>query len=84
VSIETLQAVASDGRGRVLATFRGPSVRALIARLDAAHPHCWGASINAESTSDGTHWGIGKGRVVASREPRMLADGTFYAGWIVE
>ncbi len=80
---EKLVGKAIGQHGQVLATFKGDAIRPLIARLDAAHPNSWGASISGEYTSDGTHHGLGKGRVVASREPRTV-DGRFYSGWIIE
>lgn len=84
--ILTGKCVSHDGK--ILATFavdteKGATVRTMIARLDAAHPNCWAASIRGESTSDGTHHGPGRGKVLASREPRTLESG-FYNGWIVE
>lgn len=74
--------------GRILARFsadtaEGATIRTMIARLDAAHPNCWGASIRGEFTSDGTRHNPGEGRLLASREPRTLESG-FYSGWIVE
>jgi hypothetical protein len=83
---EVLVVTASDGRGRQLARYvggPGATVRSMIARVDASHGACWGAHVRGEFTSDGTRHGIGNGRLLASREPRMI-DGAFYSGWIIE
>lgn len=82
MNAETLIGTAVSHDGKILKTVRGTNVRQLISLLDASHANCHSASIRGEYTSDGTHWGEGKGRVVALREPRML-DGAFYSGWIV-
>lgn len=74
-------AVGHDGR--ILKTASGPSVRYVISILDASHANSTSACVRGEFTTDGTYHGPGKGRVVASREPRTI-DGSFYSGWILE
>jgi hypothetical protein len=84
---ETMVAIAVNHDGRILSRISGgpdATIRSLIARIDAAHPNCRSAKIVGEYTSDGTHHGVGMGRTLASREPRTLADGQYYSGWIVE
>lgn len=83
---ERLVAIASDLNGRrsfCIYGGQGATVRSMIARIDAAHANSRSAQVIGEYTSDGTRWGLGLGRVLASREPRNL-DGRFYSGWIVE
>jgi len=87
--IGRMVATAYDWYGNVLARYeadhaQGATIRSMIARIDAIHANSHHASVRAEFTSDGTCHGPGLGRLLASREPRRLEDGTFYQGWIVE
>lgn len=81
---ENFIATAVGQAGKILGQFEGESVKSLIGKIDAEFPNARSASISGEYTSDGTYWGPGRGRVVASREPRTLEGGRFYAGWIVD
>lgn len=85
---ETLVAYAADRTG-VLVRYvgkvvEGATVRSMIARVDASHANARRAYVVGEFTSDGTRWPVGHGRTLASREPRVLDDGTFYSGWVIE
>ena len=79
---EAFIATAIDHNGNVLGKYRSCVIRQAMALVDARHPNCHAASVRGEYTSDGTHHGLGNGRVVASREPRTI-DGAFYSGWLI-
>lgn len=73
---ETFEAVAVSHDGRVLGTWRGESVRALMADADK-HAR---VRVSGEWTSDGTWFGVGMGRVVASKDPREHG-GKWFTGY---
>lgn len=51
--------------GKVLGT--AATVQSAMDRADVAKPR-GGVTVRGEYTSDGTHWGPGQGRVLATRE----------------
>lgn len=55
-------------QGRVLAEVDRPSVEGLMRAADEHEHRAASATIRGEFTSDGTHWGVGSGRVEAARD----------------
>ncbi len=85
---ETLTAYV-PGRAGPLVTYtgkvaEGATVRSMMARVDGSHANSRAAYVVGEFTSDGMRWPVGRGRTLASREPRTLDDGRFYTGWVIE
>jgi len=74
---------AVDHRGGVVWEKTGSSVKGLMDAADREAPKSKARSvvIREDYTSDGTYWGSGHGRVVASREG---GGGRGPGGWIVE
>jgi hypothetical protein len=64
---EKFVAVARRHDGREMGVWTSPSVEGAM-RLADDHDKTHSITIRGESTSDGTHWGPGAGRVVAVRE----------------
>lgn len=65
---EKFTAVAVGHRGNVLGRHEATSVGAAMVHADLALPNSAAITIRGETTSDGSYWGVGRGRVVAVRE----------------
>lgn len=77
VVTETLEARVVGHRGNVLARYTGDTIEALQWECDQRHPDgYWWIGIHGEYTSDGTHHGVGRGR--------MLAQRYRHGGWLRE
>jgi len=65
--IDAIQAVATNAQG--IETWRGSAktTRAAMALADQQAPKAASVTIRSDRTSDGTVWGPGRGRLLASR-----------------
>jgi len=64
-------AVAVDHRGRLVGTYKGATVKGLMATVDEKVPtSTTNVDIRSNFTGDGTYWGEGGGSVMASRDWR--------------
>lgn len=62
-------AVATDSHGRTHGKWEGQNPEAVMQRAEQeAHPQ-HSLVVRSDRTSDGTIWGLGKGRIIALREP---------------
>lgn len=67
-NMETFVAKAVGHTGNVLGEWEASSVEAAMARADSQAPKAADVVVRGEKTSDGSDWGRGRGRVVATRE----------------
>lgn len=69
--LETFQARGVQSDGQIVGTWTHDTIQALMSRVDVAigAGYVWNVTIRGEHTSDGTQWGIGRGRAVAERDP---------------